>query len=123
MATAERSAVTLDEWESRARDLRPRTQAFIGGAYVDAQSGETFDDIGPRDGTVIARVAACDRTDVDLAVVAARKAFESGVWSQKSARERKRVLLRFADLMRADLENLALLETLDVGKPIRDSLR
>jgi acyl-CoA reductase-like NAD-dependent aldehyde dehydrogenase len=123
MATAERSGVTLDEWESRAKDVRPRTQAFIGGAYVDAQSGETFDDIGPRDGTVIARVAACDRADVDLAVAAARKAFDSGVWTQESARERKRVLLRFADLMRADLENLALLETLDVGKPIRDSLR
>jgi acyl-CoA reductase-like NAD-dependent aldehyde dehydrogenase len=123
MATAERSVVTLDEWESRARDLQPRTQAFIAGEFVDAQSGETFDDIGPRDGKVLARVAAGDAADIDLAVAAARQAFDGGVWSQKSARERKRVLKRFADLMRADLENLALLETLDVGKPIRDSLR
>lgn len=123
MAVAEKSVVTHDEWEHRAKNIQPRTQAFIDGAFVDAQSGETFDDIGPRDGTVIARVAAGDKADIDLAVAAARKAFEHGVWAQKSPRERKRVLKRFADLMRADVEHLALLETLDVGKPIRDSLR
>ncbi len=123
MAAAKKAVVTYDEWELRADTLQPRTQAFIGGTFVDAQSGETFDDVGPRDGTVIARVAAGDKADVDLAVAAARSSFERGVWSQKSPRERKRVLKRFADLMRADLETLALLETLDVGKPIRDSLR
>lgn len=123
MALAEGKAATLDVWESRARALKPRSQAFIGGAFVDAQSGETFDDIGPRDGTIVARVAAGDTADIDLAISAARQAFDRGVWSQAPARERKRVLKRFADLMRADADHLALLETLDVGKPIRDSLR
>jgi acyl-CoA reductase-like NAD-dependent aldehyde dehydrogenase len=123
MAVAEKSVVTHGEWEQRAANIQPRTQAFIDGTFVDAQSGATFDDIGPRDGKLIARVAAGDKADIDLAVAAARKAFERGVWAQKSPRERKRVLKRFADLMRNDVENLALLETLDVGKPIRDSLR
>ncbi|GAC1325232.1 MAG: aldehyde dehydrogenase [Chloroflexota bacterium] len=123
MATRQSTAPTLDEWQSRALDVQPRTQAFIGGAFVDAQSGETFEDISPRDGRVIARVAACDSVDVDLAVTSARRAFQSGVWSRRSARERKRVLKRLADLMRQNREELALLETLDVGKPIRESLR
>src|SRR5579872_621983 len=123
MAVAEKTVVSHDEWAHRAQNVRPRTQLFIDGAFVDAQSGETFDDVGPRDGSVIARVAAGDKADIDLAVGAARRSFERGIWSQKSPRDRKKVLKRFADLMRADVETLALLETLDVGKPIRDSLR
>lgn len=123
MTTAERPAVALSEWERRARDIQPQTRAFIGGNFVDALSGETFDDVGPRDGTIIARVAACDAADVDRAVSAARSAFDRGVWSQSPARERKLVLKRFAELIRNDVNYLALLETLDVGKPIGDSLR
>ena len=123
MTTTHTSTPTLRDWEHRAAELQPRTQAFIDGVFVDAQSGETFDDIGPRDGTVIARVAAGDAPDIDRAVAASRRAFDRGVWAQRSARERKRILQRFAHLMRADRENLALLETLDVGKPIGESVR
>ena len=98
-----------------------RSQAFIDGAYVDAASGETFDCISPGSGRVIASVAACDSEDVDRAVRGARKAFESGVWSRLAPKQRKRVLVRFAELVREHRDELALLETLDMGKPIRDS--
>jgi acyl-CoA reductase-like NAD-dependent aldehyde dehydrogenase len=98
-----------------------RSQAFIDGAYVDAVSGETFDCISPGSGRVIASVAACDSEDVDRAVRGARKAFESGVWSRLAPKQRKRVLVRFAELVREHRDELALLETLDMGKPIRDS--
>ena len=98
-----------------------RSQAFIDGAYVDAASGETFDCISPGSGRVIASVAACDVEDVDRAVRGARAAFESGVWSRLAPKQRKRVLLRFSELIREHRDELALLETLDMGKPIRDS--
>jgi acyl-CoA reductase-like NAD-dependent aldehyde dehydrogenase len=98
-----------------------RSQAFIDGVYVDAASGETFDCISPRSGRVIASVAACDVEDVDRAVRGARTAFESGVWSRLAPKQRKRVLVRFAELVREHSDELALLETLDMGKPIRDS--
>jgi acyl-CoA reductase-like NAD-dependent aldehyde dehydrogenase len=71
---------------------------------------------------VLASVAACDRADVDLAVTGARRAFDRGDWAAQSPTERKRVLLRFAECIEAATDELALLETLDVGKPIRDSL-
>ena len=98
-----------------------RSQAFIDGAYVDAASGETFECISPGSGRVIASVAACDVEDVDRAVRGARKAFDSGVWSRLAPKQRKRVLVRFAELVRAHRDELALLESLDMGKPIRDS--
>jgi len=98
-----------------------RSQAFIDGVYVDAASGEPFDCISPGSGRVIASVAACDVEDVDRAVRGARTAFESGVWSRLAPKQRKRVLVRFAELVREHRDELALLETLDMGKPIRDS--
>jgi 4-guanidinobutyraldehyde dehydrogenase / NAD-dependent aldehyde dehydrogenase len=101
--------------------LSIRSQAFIDGAYVDAASGQTFDCVNPADGRVIASVAACDEEDVDRAVRGARAAFESGVWSRLAPKQRKRVLVKLAGLMREHRDELALLETLDMGKPIRDS--
>jgi acyl-CoA reductase-like NAD-dependent aldehyde dehydrogenase len=71
---------------------------------------------------VVARVASTSAPDVDRAVAAARRSFESGTWSRLAPRERKRVLLRFADLIIEHRDELALLETLDMGKPISDSL-
>ncbi len=110
------------DWHERARKLAPEHRAFIDGQYVDAASGATFDCVSPIDGRVIARVASTDAADVDLAVAAARRAFERGVWSRQAPRDRKRVLLRFAELLLEHREELALLETLDMGKPISDSL-
>jgi 4-guanidinobutyraldehyde dehydrogenase / NAD-dependent aldehyde dehydrogenase len=102
-------------------DLSIRSQAFVDGAYVDALSGETFDCVNPATGRTIASVAACDGDDVDRAVHGARAAFESGVWSRLAPKQRKRVLVRLAESMREHRDELALLETLDMGKPIRDS--
>ena len=110
-------------WHSRAAALQLRTQAFIGGKWVDAASGETFANVNPANGKLLCRVAACDTADVETAVDSARAAFDSGPWARMAPAQRKRVLLRFADLIRSIKEELALLETLDMGKPISDSLR
>jgi gamma-glutamyl-gamma-aminobutyraldehyde dehydrogenase/4-guanidinobutyraldehyde dehydrogenase/NAD-dependent aldehyde dehydrogenase len=101
--------------------LRPEGRAFIDGVYVDALSGETFDCVSPIDGSVIAQIAACDAADVDRAVKGARAAFERGVWSKASPAKRKHTLIRFAELIREHADELALLETIDMGKPISDS--
>jgi 4-guanidinobutyraldehyde dehydrogenase / NAD-dependent aldehyde dehydrogenase len=98
-----------------------RSRAFIDGEYVDAASGETFDCINPATGEVLAQIAACDAEDVDRAVRGARAAFESGAWSRSAPKQRKRVLLKLAELMREHRDDLAMLETIDMGKPIRDS--
>jgi acyl-CoA reductase-like NAD-dependent aldehyde dehydrogenase len=112
----------LTDWLDRAAAIKPRTEAFIDGRFVPAASGRTFTDIAPRDGRPIAEVAEGDATDVDRAVTAARTAFDDRRWSDQSPKDRKRVLLRLSELIRRDREHLALLESLDVGKPIRDTL-
>jgi acyl-CoA reductase-like NAD-dependent aldehyde dehydrogenase len=104
-------------------DLDIRGRAFIDGGYVDAVSGETFDCVSPATGETIAHVAACDSADIDRAVGGARAAFESGVWSRLAPKKRKKVLLKLAALMEEHAEELALLETIDMGKPIRDAQR
>lgn len=122
---------TITELESpEARDvgrivaeLDIRTQAWIDGRHVDAASGETFPRINPATGVEIAAVAACDAADVDAAVRGARAAFESGVWAHAAPKQRKKVLTRLASLVEEHADELALLETLDMGKPIRDSRR
>jgi gamma-glutamyl-gamma-aminobutyraldehyde dehydrogenase len=110
------------DFHSEAKKLKFETRAFIDGAYADAKSGETFETINPATGKLLANVAAGDAADVDLAVKAARRSFEAGAWSGMPPRERKKVLLRFADLIEKHSAELALIETLDCGKPINDSL-
>jgi gamma-glutamyl-gamma-aminobutyraldehyde dehydrogenase/4-guanidinobutyraldehyde dehydrogenase/NAD-dependent aldehyde dehydrogenase len=110
------------EWNARARALEPQSLAFIDGRYSAAASGRTFDAISPIDGRVVARVAECDRVDVDRAVAAARRSFEDGRWSGAPPAHRKKVLVKLAQLMTERADELALLETIDVGKPIQDSL-
>jgi len=109
-------------WRDRARSLSINGLAFIDGRYLAAASGATFDDVSPIDGKVIAKVASTDAADVERAVAAARRTFDAGVWSRQPPGERKRILLRFAELILQHKDELALLETLDVGKPISDSL-
>jgi acyl-CoA reductase-like NAD-dependent aldehyde dehydrogenase len=110
-------------WHDRARTLEFRTQAFIDGRYRDAASGATFDCINPATGKLLARVAAGDQEDIDRAVTSARAAFRKGVWANLAPAKRKKVLLRVAETILEHAEELALLETLDVGKPIADSLK
>ena len=114
--------MTLQKNLDRAAALKLPTQAVIDGALVAARSGKTFDNIGPRDGRVQSQVAECGGADIDAAVKAARAAFEDGRWRNKHPREKKKIMFRLAELMERDLEELALLETLDMGKPIRDTL-
>jgi acyl-CoA reductase-like NAD-dependent aldehyde dehydrogenase len=96
-----------------------RHQLFVGGKFVDAASGETLATLNPHDNTPIAEVAMAGREDVDRAVAAARKAFP--VWSRMAAADRGRILLKLADLIEANAEELARLESLDTGHPLRDS--
>ena len=109
-------------WQARAAALKVEGRAFIDGAYVAALSGKTFAKISPIDGRVIAEVADCDAADIDRAVAAARRSFESGVWRDADPQAKKKVLLRFAELIREHTDEIALLETLDVGKVIANSL-
>ena len=114
---------TYEQWRDRAAGLTPRTGLFIDGAFAPAADEATFTTVSPRDGSELAQVSAAATADVDRAVRAARTAFEDGRWAGTSPRHRKDVLLRLSTLIRENLEELALLETLDVGKPIGESLR
>ncbi len=95
---------------------------FIGGKWVDSQSGKTFPTVNPATGETICQVAEGDKADIDLAVQAARKAFEHGPWPRMSAADRGRLLSKLADAIEANKDELAALESLDNGKPIADSL-
>ena len=108
-------------WLSKAQALRIEGRAFVDGRYVDAQSGATFDTCSPIDGVLLAPVALCAKVDVDLAVAAARRSFDAGDWCGLAARERKAVLLKWAALLELHTDELALLESLDSGKPIADT--
>lgn len=98
----------------------PRTQAYIDGAFVSSVDGATFKSLAPATGELIADVAACSAADVDLAVQSARRAFELGAWSRLSPADRKQVLFTFATLIEDHAEELAMMEAVDAGKPIRD---
>ena len=108
---------------ARAAGLRTpiRHQLFIDGRFVDAESGETLATLNPHDNTPIVDVALAGKADVDKAVAAAKRAFPK--WSRMAAADRGRILLKLADLIEANAEELARLESLDTGHPIRDSRR
>ena len=95
---------------------------FIGGKWQDSVSGKTFVTANPATGEVICQVAEGDKADVDLAVKAARKAFTDGPWPKMNASERGRLLHKLADLIEQNQEELAALESLDNGKPLRDAM-
>ncbi|AAN56489.1 aldehyde dehydrogenase [Shewanella oneidensis MR-1] len=112
---------TRSDWENLAVSLAINGKAFINGEYRDASSGNTFDCISPIDGRLLAPVASCDLMDANIAVANAREVFDSGVWSKAAPVKRKQVMIRFAELLEENANELALLETLDMGKPIRFS--
>jgi len=97
-----------------------RTDAFIDGAFRPARSGARFVTENPATGRPLAEIAAGDAADIDLAVQAARRAFDDGRWSRRSPADRKAVLLHFADLLEANLDELAMLDAIEAGKPIAD---
>ena len=91
---------------------------FIGGEWVEAETGETIDVINPATGLVIAKIAAANAADVDKAVKAARKAFESGPWPAMNGTERARLMWKLADALEANADEIGLVETLDNGMPM-----
>src|SRR5271170_1171762 len=104
--------------EAASQFLARKHQAFIGGKWVDAESGKTFDTFDPGSGRVIAQVAECDAPDVDKAVAAAREAFENGPWSRTTGSDRARMMWKLAELIEKNAAELAELESLNNGKPL-----
>ncbi|CAN0090287.1 unnamed protein product [Ectocarpus sp. 12 AP-2014] len=115
------AAHDLAYWRDLQKRLTPPSGAFIDGQRVEASTGETLTTWNPATGKAITDVAACSEDDVNTAVAAARRCFEAGTWSQAAPAHRKVVLQRLAALMMEHQDELALLETLDTGKPISDS--
>lgn len=114
-------SVTLESNLAEVSKLKIEGRAYIDGAYVGAKSGQTFPCISPSTGQSVAEIASCDEHDVDAAVKAARHSFESGVWSGLAPRDRKKVLIKLSELVRQHTDELAMLETLDMGKPVNDA--
>lgn len=108
------------DWQKKAGEIRLPTEAVIGGGSIATE--RTFGVVNPATGQKIADVSAGGVREIDAAVKAARAAFEQGAWRKMSPTQRKRRLLALAELMRKNLDELALLETLSVGKPIRDTI-
>ncbi|QCR38192.1 aldehyde dehydrogenase [Nissabacter sp. SGAir0207] len=113
---------TLADVTAIARELRFPTRAFIDGEFRAASSGRTFATTNPATGETLAELAACDAKDVNLAVSAARAAFDGGSWSRLAPAARKAVLLKLAALMEQEIAQLAVLESLDSGKPVSECL-
>ncbi|MCP1122324.1 5-carboxymethyl-2-hydroxymuconate semialdehyde dehydrogenase [Bacillus sp. AFS018417] len=94
---------------------------FINGEYIDSISGETFDTIDPSTNRKLASVANANEQDVEKAIKVAQHTFESGIWSEMPVEERSKILCRMSDLVMERVDELAIIETLDVGKPIKES--
>ncbi|MEX0165264.1 aldehyde dehydrogenase [Pseudomonas brassicacearum] len=112
--------LSKEQYAAIAAQLEFPTQAFINGEFRDALSGKTFITTNPATGEQLAEIAACDTRDVDVAVAAAKQAFEDGRWHKLSPGARKQVLLRFAQLLEDNAHELAVLESLDSGKPVSE---
>ena len=113
--------LSYEHWKNLAANIIFRNQAFINGTFTPA-SGETYDVINPSTENVLASVTACTDADVDSAVSFARESFESGVWSDQSPSDRKAVIIKLAQLILDNKEELAVLESLNMGKPVMEAL-
>ncbi|WP_233857472.1 aldehyde dehydrogenase [Paraburkholderia sp. HD33-4] len=112
--------LSATEYAALAAQLRLPTQAFIDGAFRASMSGATFVTTNPATGEVLTEIAACNAADVDLTVARAKAAFEDGRWRNLAPSRRKSILLKFADLLEQHAHELATMESLDSGKPIRE---
>mgnify|MGYP000200459093 CR=1 FL=1 len=116
------SKKNLAYWQQQAQSLNIEGRAFINGSYVDAHNNETFACISPIDGKELSRITLCQELEANLAVDCSRKVFEQGIWSKAAPVQRKAIMLEFANLIEQHCDELALLETLDMGKPINDAI-
>jgi 4-(gamma-glutamylamino)butanal dehydrogenase len=112
--------LTATQYAEIAANLKLPTQSFVNGEHYTSVSGKTFTTTNPATDQVLAQITACNAEDVDYAVAKANEAFNDGRWHKLSPGERKRVLLRFADLLEQNAVELSVLESLDSGKPIRE---
>ncbi len=114
---------SLAHFEQVAKAIELPRDAVIDGRLQPSLGGRRFDNVTPRNGTVLNGVAECDAADIDAAVASGRRAFDDGRWRNLHYRDKKRVLFALADLIKRDAETLAVLESLDVGKPIKNALK
>jgi acyl-CoA reductase-like NAD-dependent aldehyde dehydrogenase len=115
-------ALTKEDWHKKASALKVETGCFIDGAFRPAKSGNVFESINPATGEVVAEVARGEKDDIDAAVASARAAFKGGSWSRMEPRDRMDVLYRYADLIREHADEFAVLDVVDMGKPVTDML-
>ena len=116
------SEKTLNDWQVAATALKIDGQAFINGRRCSSSSGETRPTLNPANGEALTNVAYCNAEDANTAIATSRATFESGVLSRMAPTDRKMILVRWAELIEKHSDEIALLETLDVGKPISDTL-
>ncbi|MBQ0782750.1 MAG: aldehyde dehydrogenase [Amphritea sp.] len=116
------SVKNFEYYSNIANQLQLPNQCFIDGGFRPATSGKTMPSVNPANGEILTEVAAGDEADVNAAVANARVVFESGIWSLMHPSERKQHLLQFAELIRDNLEELSVLESLESGKPVSDCL-
>jgi len=112
--------LTHEEYQAIGKSLDFPTNAFIYGQFQASKSGNTFETINPATGQVIAKIAACNADDVDHAVMKARESFDQGHWSKLHPSERKEALIKLSKLIKRNIQELAVMESIDSGKPIRD---
>lgn len=115
-------AQTADYWRKQAAALRFEGRLFIDGDFVPGRSGAVFESVNPATGEVIAEISRGDAEDIDRAVASGLRTFKTGVWSRMPPRQRMAVLLRFADLIEAHAGEFAMIDTIDMGKPIAEML-
>lgn len=114
------SLLTREEYQAIAGTLTLPTGAFIDGKACGVPSGAAFETINPATGAVLAKIASCGDAEVDLAVAKAREVFEDGRWAKMHPAERKKVIIKLCKLIRRNCHELAVLESLESGKPIQE---
>lgn len=112
--------LTHEEYRSIASDLSLPLNAYINGKFQQPRSGRTMSSINPATGETLGEVAACDASDVDYAVTKAREAFDRGDWSRLHPSERKQTMIQLCKLMQRHRHELAVMESLESGKPVRE---
>jgi len=110
------------QWYKKASEFKSDAKIFIDGKFMDAASGKTFDNISPSQNRVIGQIASGDVEDVNRAVASAKRVFDTGTWRDMNPRDKKIIMLRWAQLLGEHRDELAFLEAVDTGRPISDAL-
>ena len=110
------------QWHKKASEFKSDAKIFIDGKFMDAASGKTFVNVSPSQNRVIGQIASGDVEDINRAVASAKKVFDAGTWRDMNPRDKKIIMLRWAQLLGEHREELAFLETIDTGRPISDAL-